>query len=163
MKRLGTMQEKKREQQEEGSRVGMLSKYRKFLRQLNLKHKIKHFIWKCLNGILPVKEVLVQRIGIGDTKCCRCGEMDKSLEHMFFFCTKSVSIWELAPIKCNSIEHKRKDFSKWWCSLTEVVKRDEGRQHIQFTCFLLWHIRKARNIWLFSRQDYLTSRRFRRH
>ena len=58
----------------------------KFLWSLNMKHKLKHFIWKCLHGILPVNEVVKSRTGKGDDKCACYGEYIKTMEHMFFFC-----------------------------------------------------------------------------
>ncbi|XP_027082645.1 uncharacterized protein [Coffea arabica] len=57
----------------------------KFLWGLNIKHKLKHFIWKCLRGILPVNEVLKRRTGKADDKCVGCGEQTETLEHMLFF------------------------------------------------------------------------------
>lgn len=37
--------------------------------KLNIKHKLKHFLWKFLHHILSVKEVCFQRTGIEDPIC----------------------------------------------------------------------------------------------
>ncbi|KAL3525194.1 hypothetical protein ACH5RR_013566 [Cinchona calisaya] len=45
----------------------------KLLWVLNMKHRIKHFVWKSLNQILPVNEVIFRRIDKRDPVCQRCG------------------------------------------------------------------------------------------
>lgn len=42
--------------------------------KLNIKHKIKFFIWKCIKGALPVREAVSRRTGVGDPMCTTCGE-----------------------------------------------------------------------------------------
>ena len=52
---------------------------------LNIKHKIKHFIWNCLKNILPTNEAVSRRIrkGGSERKCCGC-EVE-TIEYMLFF------------------------------------------------------------------------------
>ena len=58
----------------------------KQLWNLNLKHKLKHFIWKCLEDGIAIKEALHKRTGERDNICTICGEEEETVEHMFFKC-----------------------------------------------------------------------------
>ncbi|XP_071918961.1 uncharacterized protein [Coffea arabica] len=56
----------------------------KWLWKLKVKSKIKHFIWRSLNGLLPVNGLVFNRTHHGDPICDGCGEHEESIEHMFF-------------------------------------------------------------------------------
>lgn len=75
-----------------------------------MNYKLKHFIWKCLSKIFPVKEVIRSRIGSGYDKCVYCGEGTETLEHMFFFCKHAGMIWRVTPIKRDGISEFRQNF-----------------------------------------------------
>ena len=42
--------------------------------KLNIKHKIKLFIWKCIKGALPVRATIYSKTGLGDLVCRTCRE-----------------------------------------------------------------------------------------
>lgn len=88
-----------RQRDGESSRNEVNSGAWKFLWGLNVKHKIKHFVWKCLHRILPVNEVITSRTAKGDGKCYCCGEQIETLDHMMFFCQHARLIWKAAPIQ----------------------------------------------------------------
>ena len=52
----------------------------------NVKHKLKHFIWKCLQNCIPVNDLVHRRTGKGDNICTSCGDGIETLEHLFFEC-----------------------------------------------------------------------------
>ena len=53
---------------------------------LNIKHKLKHFLWKYIHNILPTNEEVYRRTGKGN-KWYKCsGEEVETLEHLLFFC-----------------------------------------------------------------------------
>lgn len=106
-KKIESSQIKRNTNKGEGSKENQLAKYWNFLQKLQLKHKFKHFIWKCLNKNLPVNEVLASRVGIKDLKYCKCSENDESVEHMLFFCSESAIIWELPHLKWDGIAEAR--------------------------------------------------------
>ncbi|XP_027157225.1 uncharacterized protein LOC113758655 [Coffea eugenioides] len=58
----------------------------KKLWHLNVKAKLKHFMWKCLQNCLPTNEIMYKRLGKGDGRCSCCGEEVETIEHLFFFC-----------------------------------------------------------------------------
>ena len=61
----------------------------KRLWSLNIKMKLKHFLWRCLQNGLATNEALRQRVGKGSNICYCCGEATETIEHIFFFCTKA--------------------------------------------------------------------------
>ncbi|XP_027167207.1 uncharacterized protein LOC113767344 [Coffea eugenioides] len=112
---------------------------------LNMKHKIKHFIWKCLRGVLPVNEVVMRRTGKGSPMCINCGEGVETLEHMLFKCDRAALIWKAAPLQWDGLEGLKNSFWHWWEELMQATKREDGRDHIILTANLLWQVWKARN------------------
>ena len=58
--------------EESGCRNEVNARGWKVLWQLNMKHKLKHFIWKCMKGILPVnKNIKTGSMQSGPLyKCC---------------------------------------------------------------------------------------------
>ncbi|XP_027177933.1 uncharacterized protein LOC113777087 [Coffea eugenioides] len=79
----GTTQQKgRRENEAETSIASSYEKQWKWMWRLNIKSKIKHFIWKCLHGLLPVNGLVFKRTHKGDPICDGCGEQEESIEHM---------------------------------------------------------------------------------
>ena len=76
----------------------------------NVKHKLKHFIWKSLKGFLLVNEVIKTRMGKGEQRASVCGNQVETLEHMFFFCKNAEAIWKCAPIKWDGLKKYRDNF-----------------------------------------------------
>ncbi|XP_027182377.1 uncharacterized protein LOC113780798 [Coffea eugenioides] len=140
------------QQQGSSSRNEFKSGVWKLLWGLNVKHKLKHFVWKCLQRILPVNETVRRRTGQGDDRCCCCGERTETLEHMFFFCKHAELIWKVAPINWEGLNEYRYSFWHWWGSLMEAQVRKEGREHIELTINVLWQIWKSRNLIQFNRE-----------
>ncbi|CAA0808800.1 Ribonuclease H-like superfamily protein [Striga hermonthica] len=79
-------------------------KMRKRMWKLNIKGKIKHFLWKCVNNILPVNTCIAKRGIHIDAKCQLCGEEPETVYHMFFTCPKTILIWKLAPIQWDGLD-----------------------------------------------------------
>ena len=117
-----------------------------------MKHKLKHFIWRGLQNILPVNEVIKRRVGRGSELCACSGEQLETLEHMFFFCKHAKLIWKASLIQWDGLLEFRKSFWLWWNSLMEAMARDAGKEHICLTVNLLWQIWKFRNRVQFDRE-----------
>ncbi|XP_027076016.1 uncharacterized protein [Coffea arabica] len=139
-------------QQEKSSRNEQGTEVWKFLWDLNMKHKLKHFIWKRLQNILPVNEVIKRRVGRGSELCACCGEQPETVEHMFFYCKHAELIWKASPIQWDGLLEFRKSVWLWWNSLMEAKARDAGKEHICLTVNLLWQIWKSRNRVQFERE-----------
>ena len=62
--------------------------------KLNIKHKTKHFIWKCIKRAVPVREAVRKRTGVGDLICSTCGEAPETIGHMLFNCPHALEVWK---------------------------------------------------------------------
>ena len=60
--------------------------------KLNIKHKIKLFIWKCIKGALPIREAIFRRTGLGDSICRTYGESQEIVEHVLLSCLHALEI-----------------------------------------------------------------------
>ncbi|XP_027151033.1 uncharacterized protein LOC113751285 [Coffea eugenioides] len=120
---------------------------------LNIKHKLKHFLWKCLHNILPANEEVYRRTGKGDKWCKCCGEEVETLEHLLFLCKAREEAWKTFCIKWDSIQESSWNFWKWWEALQRARRKTNGISHIEATINFLWQVWKARNTWNFSKES----------
>lgn len=137
----------------ESSRRDQRSRIWKHLWGLNLKHKVKHFIWKCLCGILPTNELLFRRTKKGCPICIGCGQDIETTEHLLFQCSKAVEIWKVSPLQWDGLKQHCWNFWDWWSHLLEAEQRPEGKKHIELTANLLWYIWKTRNEGTFNQEQ----------
>ena len=66
-------------------------------------NKIKHFVWKACNGILPTKESLFRR-KITESKTCEaCGGQTETTMHVLCFCNRGTEVWKESKLTlpCN--------------------------------------------------------------
>ncbi|XP_027181659.1 uncharacterized protein LOC113780035 [Coffea eugenioides] len=147
----GTVQHKgRRENEAETSIASSYEKQWKWMWRLNVKSKIKHFLWKCLHGLLPVNSLVFKRTHKGDPICGGCGEQEESIEHMFFQCSKAQEVWKMAPLQWDGLREQTGNFQAWWTALLEATCRTEGKEHIELTANILWQLWKRRNEWQFN-------------
>ncbi|XP_027170518.1 uncharacterized protein LOC113774181 [Coffea eugenioides] len=122
----------------------------KVMWRLKIKHKLKIFLWKCLNNALPVREIIHGRTKVGDPFCRRCGEGRETVEHTLLNCREAKQIWQFAPIQWEGTQEYHGCFKRWWTAITEARYRALGSQHLALTVNILWQIWKARNDWEFK-------------
>ena len=70
---------------------------------LNVPNKIKHFVWKACNGILPTQESLYRR-KITESKICEaCGGRKETTMHVLYFCNRGTEAWKESKLAlpCN--------------------------------------------------------------
>lgn len=89
------------------------SPMRKTLRALQMKHKLKHFIWRCLLQSIPVNEQIHKRTKAKNPICDYCGEAVETVQHMMFFCRNAEMIWKLAPITWEGLNDLKCNFLRW--------------------------------------------------
>ncbi|XP_027158016.1 uncharacterized protein LOC113759637 [Coffea eugenioides] len=114
-----------------------------FLWGLKVKHKLKHFIWKCLQGVFPVNVAIKERCSKGDPICKCCGEYPETIEHLLFFCDNAKV--QTTPISWEGLECFRNSFGHWWEELRDVRALESGQERIELTVNVLWQIWKSRN------------------
>lgn len=104
---------------------------------LQMKHKLKHFVWRCLLHSLPVNEQIHQRTGQRSGMCDCCGEEVETVEHMLFFCASAALTWKITPLQWDGLNDMRSNFVRWWEGLLEARKREMGLEHISLTVNIL--------------------------
>nr|XP_027093548.1 uncharacterized protein LOC113713943 [Coffea arabica] len=117
----------------------------KYLWKLNIKHKVKLFLWKCLNQALPVRHLIHSRTQQGDPICRVCGEECETVEHALLNCNHVKLVWRMATIQWEGITNLQGCFGSWWTAVMEARSRSEGDEHISLTANILWQIWKSRN------------------
>ncbi|KAL0799970.1 hypothetical protein Bca101_055145 [Brassica carinata] len=65
--------------------------------RLDSSGKVQHFIWRALNGALPVADLLIRR-GMEVPPACKiCGDLE-TIDHVLLLCPFAQRIWENAPV-----------------------------------------------------------------
>lgn len=85
--------------------------------KLQVKPKLKHFLWKCIHDWLPTNCAIRRREVRCDETCRRCGMDRESREHLFFHYEDSMLIWKLAPIR--------------WDRQLQVTSKHGGKRLVQ--------------------------------
>ncbi|XP_071926080.1 uncharacterized protein [Coffea arabica] len=112
---------------------------------LNVKMKLKHFRWSCLQNGLDTNEAIYKRFGKGNKICHCCGEETETIEHIFFFCPKAKVVWKLAPVKWEGLVAMQGNLWRWWEAVMQSARKTQGEDRIRLTVNVLWQIWKARN------------------
>nr|XP_027124351.1 uncharacterized protein LOC113741063 [Coffea arabica] len=113
--------------------------------KLNIKHKLKIFIWKCITGALPVRAAIFRKTRLGDPVCRLCGEDQETVEHLLLNCQHTQQVWKAAPIQWDDAIDQKGDFKRWWIRILEAKNRQGGMEHIGLTANILWQVWKERN------------------
>ncbi|XP_027150159.1 uncharacterized protein LOC113750373 [Coffea eugenioides] len=118
--------------------------------KLNIKHKLKTFMWKCINNALPVNEVIFSRTQKGDPICKVCGEGVETVDHALLNCRQAKQVWQIAPVQWEGAREKQGCFKDWWNEIAGARSRQAGDEHLGLTVNILWQIWKSRNEWEFN-------------
>lgn len=76
----------------------------KYIWNVDVPPKLKHFWWRSLHNGLPVADNLKKRGLRVDAICQLCGEEDETVNHLLFQCKLTKEIWDLTPISTPSGE-----------------------------------------------------------
>ena len=84
-------------------------KFLKLIWMIQVPHKVRHFIWRACQDILPTKKNLVQRKVLHDDRCNECHEEAETSGHLFWSCLRAREVWSctkihfgIAPVKIHS-------------------------------------------------------------
>lgn len=66
--------------------------------QLKLPHKLRHFAWKAGWNILATKDNLIWRKIIEDDTWVLCGQPEKTMCHLLWFCKHACEVWESSKL-----------------------------------------------------------------
>ncbi|WP_157056330.1 hypothetical protein, partial [Candidatus Burkholderia verschuerenii] len=117
---------------------------------LQVKNKIKHFIWKAVYDRLPVGKNLGRRGLKGVEHCHLCGAETETTEHVFFHCPTAKKIWKLSPVSWDGLETHTHSFKDWWNAQAKMGQQNMIQDRQDLTVYILWQIWRNRNEWCFS-------------
>lgn len=109
----------------------------KGLWSLKIKHKLKLFLWKCINEALPVRQAIVSKTRKGDPICRSCGDEVETIEHALLNCNRAKDIWQISPIQWDEEIISQVCFGKWWATIAEARLREEGERRLALTVYIL--------------------------
>ena len=73
---------------------------------MKLPNKIKHFVWKACNGILPTKDALYRRKITGSKICEACGKQEETAMHVLCFCNRGTEVWKESKLSLPCVIQK---------------------------------------------------------
>ena len=110
---------------------------------LNVPNKIKHFVWKACNGILPTKESLYRR-KITESKICEaCGGRTETTMHALCFCNRGTEAWKESKLALPCNIQESWSFVDTFCSLRTGWMAQPGL--LERWVSICWGIWKSRN------------------
>ncbi|XP_071917188.1 uncharacterized protein [Coffea arabica] len=105
---------------------------------LNVKMKLKHFLWRCLQNGMATNEALYKRLGTSNKICYCCGEETETIKHIFFFYPKAKVVWKLAPVRWEGLVALQGKLWRWWEAVMQVAKETQGVDRIRLTVQQQW-------------------------
>lgn len=115
--------------------------------------KIQVFLWKVMQGSLPLEAALYrQGIVANSVSCPRCGE-EETAAHLFLHCSFTKRAWELLPLKCSIDPSDFDSLSMALARTTGLVCLPPTGNIIELFPWLCWCLWTARNSLVFENFD----------
>ena len=110
---------------------------------MNVPNKIKHFVWKACNGILPTKDALYRR-KITDSKICEAyGKQEETAMHVLCFCNRGTEVWKESKLALPCVIQKSWSFVDTFNRLRTSWEAQPGL--LERWVSICWGIWKSRN------------------
>ena len=102
-------------------------------------NKIRNFVWRACQNIIPTKSNLCRRQVLSSDTCEQCGKCSETTSHILLHCDKSSSVW----VACGLVMERD-------CSFVDLlwkVRKDLGPADVNLTHFMAisWNIWNDRN------------------
>ena len=112
--------------------------------------KLKHFLWQLVTCCIAVTKNLNARGIQEDTCCARCGDSEKSINHVFFECPPARQVWTLPKIPSNPNIFP---MGSLFANIDHLFWRVNPKMEDHQFAWILWYIWKGRNKKVFSNLD----------
>ena len=114
--------------------------------KLDILPRITNFLWLCLHGSIPVREVLAERGIICEKVCPICREQDESIIHLFHECKFACDVWRKLVVPPSHVSSFANNFEIWLKNncLSEVRHLGSIPWCFLFL-FAVWNLWKNRN------------------
>ena len=106
---------------------------------LDVPNKIKNFVWRSSRDAILVKKNLKKRKILNDDKCEQCGQVEESVLHAIWECSKLSPIWDVIPdFTC----HQSRSFADTKDLLLYVLN---AGSKVDLLVVIMWNIWYRRN------------------
>lgn len=124
----------------------------KTLWSTNIPPKIKHFLWRALNHILPTFLSLFRRKVFVTPMCPVCGSMEESVEHILLLCPFAQSVWFLSSLCYKVNPQAVTRFEDWYNGIFSLAGNNKEFRGDCLTkiSYICWEIWKARCSFLYQ-------------
>lgn len=78
--------------------------------KMQIKGKLKHFIWRCYHNTILTRTQLAKKGFKGDQLYAMCAEGVENLEHLFFKCRRTQIVWKLVLVKWDELAKEAEHF-----------------------------------------------------
>lgn len=120
--------------------------------KLNLPKKISAFFWHLIKERLPSLQLLNKRMPHFPKECSHRGKIE-SIQHIFFGCSKAIEVWFKSLLGHRTTLLQGTTMADTWSEIMSIlVDHEEGASLITFFIFLLWHIWRNKNLFMFEQQ-----------
>ncbi|VVB04343.1 unnamed protein product [Arabis nemorensis] len=118
--------------------------------RMNVSPKLKLFLWKSANKILPVGERLTDRHIPVNPQRKRCGEVE-TIPHMFFQCFFAEQVWRSAPFVGSLETGSWSEYEQTWGRIKDkTCLPPSGITKGPLSPWILWSIWVSRNRLIFE-------------
>nr|POE76014.1 hypothetical protein CFP56_04985 [Quercus suber] len=136
------MDQAKAERNGSSSDDGRTRKFWRNLWCLEVVHKVRHFAWRAVKGILPTKANLVKRGVIKEDRCDECNEEAESEGHLLWSCHRAQDVWQNSKLHFNFERHRVRSFQDliWLLLMSENPDVDSAKEVLMIV-WAVWHNR----------------------
>lgn len=114
--------------------------------------KLRIFLWSLCHNAIATAANLYYRHIIADPICQLCRDSNptpETTEHLFLHCSWTKKVWTHAHLPCPIQHDQHHRFEAW---LLHIFDKEKNLQFYAQIAYVLWHIWKARNDFIFRRR-----------
>ena len=119
---------------------GRIRKFWRHLWRLEVPHKVRHFSWRAVKGILPTKVNLLRCGVIHDDRCNECNVEAESEGHLLWSCHRAQDVWQNSKLYFNFELHRIWSFQDlMWMLLMSDNPNEDSAKVVVMIAWAIWH------------------------